>query len=34
MDVVDDISRAGAMDDVPRENILINIIRQIDPPTT
>ena len=38
MNVVDDISRVGVtrvgrMDDVPRENILINTIRRIDPPT-
>ena len=38
MDVVDDISRVsttrvGRMDDVPRETVLINTIRRIDPPT-
>ena len=37
MDVVDDISRVrttrvGPMDDVPRDTVLINTIRRIDPP--
>ena len=37
MDVVDDISRVGTtrvgvMDDVPRETVLINTIRRVDPP--
>ncbi len=37
MDVVDDISRVrttrvGIMDDVPRETVLINTIRRVDPP--
>ena len=37
MDVVDDISRVsttrvGRMDDVPRETVLINTIRRVDPP--
>ena len=38
MDVVDEISRVsttrvGRMDDVPRETVLINTIRRVDPPT-